>query len=215
MPLSEWTESNIADGFGFDGSSIRGFKDIEESDMLLMPDTNTVAVDPFCQIPTLTVFCNVLDPETREMFSRDPRYIAQKAESYLKQSGLADTSYWGPELEHFVFDSARFDQDAHSAYYYIDSDEGTWNTGAERSISGKQNLAYKPRYKEGYFPAAPTDTFQDFRSECVQEMERLGIVVEKHHHEVATAGQAEIDMRSNLNGVLQRSGPGNPGDVQP
>ncbi len=195
IPLSEWTEDNIADGYGFDGSSIRGFKDIEESDMLLMPDTSTVAVDPFCQIPTLTVFCNVLDPETREMFSRDPRYIAQKAESYLTQSGLADTSYWGPELEHFVFDSARFDQDAHSGYYFIDSDEGTWNTGAERSISGKQNLAYKPRYKEGYFPAAPTDTFQDFRSECVQEMERFGIIVEKHHHEVATAGQAEIDMR--------------------
>lgn len=195
VPLSEWDEKNIADGYGFDGSSIRGFKDIEESDMLLLPDTETAAVDPFCEIPTLSVFCNVLDPETRELFSRDPRYIAQKAEAYLKSSGLADTSFWGPELEHFVFDSARFDQDSHSGYYFIDSDEGTWNTGAERSLSGGPNLSYKPRYKQGYFPAAPIDTFQDFRSECVQKMEHFGIVVEKHHHEVATAGQAEIDMR--------------------
>lgn len=195
IPLSEWTEGNIADGYGFDGSSIRGFKAIEESDMLLIPDPETAVVDPFCQIPTLTVFCNVLDPETRELFSRDPRYIAQKAESYLQESGLADTSYWGPELEHFVFDSARFDQDSRSGYYFIDSDEGIWNTGAERSLSGGPNLAYKPRLKEGYFPAPPTDTFQDFRSECLQKLEHFGIVVEKHHHEVATAGQAEIDMR--------------------
>ena len=161
IPLSEWTEGNIADGYGFDGSSIRGFKAIEESDMLLIPDTTTVAVDPFCQIPTLSVFCNVLDPETRELFSRDPRYIAQKAETFLQGSGLADTSFWGPELEHFVFDSARFDQNSHSGYYFIDSDEGVWNSGADRSLSGGPNLAYKPRLKEGYFPAPPTDTFQD------------------------------------------------------
>ena len=195
IPLSEWTEGNIADGYGFDGSSIRGFKAIEESDMLLVPDTNTAKVDPFCQIPTLSVLCNVLDPETRELFSRDPRYVAQKAESYLQESGLADISYWGPELEHFVFDSARFDQDGRSGYYFIDSDEGIWNSGAERSMTGGPNLAYKPRYKEGYFPAPPTDTFQDLRSECVQKLEHFGITVEKHHHEVATAGQAEIDMR--------------------
>jgi glutamine synthetase len=195
IPLSEWTEENIGDGYGFDGSSIRGFKSIEESDMLLMPDTDTAVVDPFCQIPTLSVLCNVLDPETREWFSRDPRYIAQKAETYLGASGLADTSYWGPELEHFVFDSARFDQNAHSGYYFIDSDEGIWNAGATESLSGGPNLAYKPRYKQGYFPAPPMDTLQDLRSECVQKMEHFGIVVEKHHHEVATAGQAEIDMR--------------------
>ena len=195
VPLSEWTENNIADGYGFDGSSIRGFKAIEDSDMLLIPDTTTAVVDPFCQIPTLTVLCNVLDPETREIFSRDPRYIAQKAESFLPDSGLADVSYWGPELEHFVFDSARFDQDAHSGYYFIDSDEGAWNAGAEKSMAGGPNLAYKPRLKEGYFPVPPTDTFQDFRSECVQKLEHFGITVEKHHHEVATAGQAEIDMR--------------------
>ena len=195
IPLSELTEENLADGYGFDGSSIRGFKAIEDSDMLLMPDTETAVVDPFCQIPTLSMFCNVMDPETREWFSRDPRYIAQKAEAYLRESGLADTSYWGPELEHFVFDSARFDQNAHSGYYFIDSDEGIWNAGVERSLSGGPNLAYKPQYKQGYFPAPPTDTFQDLRSECVQKMEHFGIIVEKHHHEVATAGQAEIDMR--------------------
>ena len=195
IPLSELTEENLSDGYGFDGSSIRGFKSIEESDMLLIPDTSTAVVDPFYQVPTLTMFCNVMDPESREFYDRDPRYIAQKAEDYLKDTGLADVSYWGPELEHFVFDSARFDQTSHSGYYYIDSDEGTWNSGAERALSGGPNLAYKPRYKEGYFPAAPTDTFQDLRSECVQKMEHFGIIVEKHHHEVATAGQAEIDMR--------------------
>ena len=195
IPLSELTEENLADGYGFDGSSIRGFKDIEESDMLLMPDTTTAVVDPFLQIPTLTMLCNVLDPVTRELFSRDPRYVAQKAEEYLTGSGLADVSYWGPEAEHFIFDSARFDQNQHSAYYFIDSDEGIWNSGAETSLAGGHNLGYKPRYKEGYFPTPPFDTFQDIRSECVQKMEHFGMVVEKHHHEVATAGQAEIDIR--------------------
>ena len=194
IPFSEWTEGNIADGYGFDGSSIRGFKAIQESDMLLMPDPDTVKVDPFCKIPTLSVICNIMEPN-REWFSRDPRNIAQKAERFLKESGLADISYWGPELEHFVFDAARFDQTSHSGYYFIESDEGIWNSGAEKSLSGGANLAYRPRYKEGYFPVSPTDTFQDFRSECVQKMEHFGIIVEKHHHEVSTAGQAEIDMR--------------------
>ena len=195
IPLSELTEENLANGYGFDGSSIRGFKAIEESDMLLIPDVETAVIDPFYKIPTLTMFCNVMDPETRELYDRDPRYVSQKAEIYLRESGLADVSYWGPELEHFVFDSARFDQNSHSGYYFIDSDEGIWNSGAERSLSGGPNLAYKPRYKEGYFPVPPTDSLQDLRSECVQKMEHFGIVVEKHHPEVATAGQAEIDMR--------------------
>ncbi|MBM3941511.1 MAG: type I glutamate--ammonia ligase [SAR202 cluster bacterium] len=194
LPVSEWSEENIADGYGFDGSSIRGFKAIEESDMLLMPDTNTAVVDPFCRIPTLSVIANVMEP-TREYFSRDPRNIAQKAEKFLKETGLADISYWGPEAEHFIFDSARFDQTSNSGYYFIDSDEGIWNTGAERTISGGRNLAYRPRFKEGYFPVSPTDSLQDIRSECVQMMEHFGIIVEKHHHEVATAGQCEIDMR--------------------
>jgi glutamine synthetase len=195
LPLSELTEENLADGYGFDGSSIRGFKAIQESDMLLIPDTNTAVVDPFCQIPTLTMLCNIMEPETREFFSRDPRHIAQTAEDFLKESGIADTSYWGPEAEHFIFDSARFDQTSNSGYYFVDSDEGIWNSGSERSLQGGPNLAYRPRYKEGYFPTPPTDTYQDLRSECVQKMEHFGIVVEKHHHEVATAGQAEIDMR--------------------
>lgn len=155
LPLSELTEENLADGYGFDGSSIRGFKAIQESDMLLIPDTNTAVVDPFCQIPTLTMLCNIMEPETRELFSRDPRYIAQKAENFLKDSGIADISYWGPEAEHFIFDSARFDQTSSSGYYYVDSEEGIWNSGAERSLSGGPNLAYRPRYKEGYFPTSP------------------------------------------------------------
>ena len=195
IPLSEFTEDNIAEGYGFDGSSIRGFKSIDESDMLLMPDTATAYVDPFFQIPTLHVLCDILDPVTRMEFTRDPRHVAHKAEAYLKGSGIADTSYWGPEPEFFVFDSARFDQNINSGYYFIDSDEGFWNTGADRAISGGNNLAYRPRNKEGYFPTSPFDTFQDMRSEMVQKIEHFGIIVEKHHHEVATAGQAEIDVR--------------------
>ena len=195
IPRVELTEKNLQDGYGFDGSSIRGFKAIEESDMLLIPDPNTAYIDPFFQIPTLTMFCNVLDPITRDYFSRDPRWIAQKAEVYLKGSGLADISYWGPEIEHFVFDSARFDQDQRSGYYFLDSDEGAWNSGQPTSLDGGRNLAYRPRYKEGYFPAPPVDTFQDFRSEITLKLAHFGIHVEKHHHEVATAGQAEIDMR--------------------
>ena len=195
LPTAEFTEKNMQDGYGFDGSSIRGFKPIEESDMLLIPDPNTAYVDPFYRIPTLTVFCNVLDPITRDYYSRDPRWIAQKSEVHLKESGLADTSYWGPELEHFVFDSARFDQDQRSGYYFIDSEEGVWNSGQPTNLDGGRNLAHRPRYKEGYFPAAPVDTLQDFRSEVVLKMAQMGIYVEKHHHEVATAGQAEIGMR--------------------
>ena len=195
LPLLELTEQNMEDGYGFDGSSIRGFKAIEESDMLLIPDPSTAYVDPFFQISTLTMFCNVMDPINRDYFSRDPRWIAQKAEAYLKESGLADISYWGPEIEHFVFDSARFDQNQHSGYYFIDSDEGAWNSGVATSLDGGPNLAYRPRYKEGYFPAPPVDTFQDFRSEVTLKLAHFGIHVEKHHHEVATAGQAEIDMR--------------------
>jgi len=195
IPLRELSEGNMADGYGFDGSSIRGFKTIEESDMLLVPDPQTAYIDPFCKIPTLTMFCNVVDPITRDFYSRDPRWIAQKAEAYLKKSGIADVSYWGPEVEHFVFDSARFDQDQRSGYYVLDSEEGIWNSGQEGSLLGGPNLANRPRNKEGYFPTPPVDTLQDFRSEVVQKMAHFGIDVEKHHHEVATAGQGEIDVR--------------------
>ena len=195
LPRVELTEENLHGGYGFDGSSIRGFKAIEESDMLLIPDPNTAYVDPFCRIPTLTMFCNVLDPLTRDHYSRDPRWIAQKAEVHLKNSGMADTSFWGPEIEHFVFDSARFDQDQRSGYYFIDSDEGVWNSGQPTSLDGGRNLANRPHYKEGYFPTPPVDTFQDFRSEITMKLAHFGVHVEKHHHEVATAGQAEIDVR--------------------
>ena len=183
---SIWTE-----GIGFDGSSIRGFQKIQESDMLLMPDPTTAAYDPVCQIPTLSLICDVYDPITREPYSRDPRYIARKAEEYLKKTGIADVSYWGPELEFFVFDDIRFDQGENFGFYYIDSVEGDWNTGKDE----KPNLGYKPRYKEGYFPVPPHDTLQDIRSEMILTLRRVGVPIEVHHHEVATAGQCEIDMR--------------------
>jgi len=195
LPISELSEQEMTAGYGFDGSSIRGFKAIEESDMLLIPDPTTAYVDPFYKHPTLTMFANVMDPITRDYYSRDPRTVALKAETYLKESGIGDTSYWGPELEHFVFDSVRFDQNQQSGYYFIDSDEGIWNSGQAKSLDGGPNLGYRPRYKEGYFPAPPFDTFQDFRSEVTLKLQQFGIRVEKHHHEVATAGQAEIDMR--------------------
>ena len=195
IPLSELTEANMAEGYGFDGSSIRGFKAIDESDMLLLPDIDTAKVDPFFEIPTLHLLCDIVDPVTRERFTRDPRNVAQKAEAYLKSSGLADRSFWGPEPEFFIFDSARFDQNINSGYYFIDSDEGVWNTGTATPIHGANNLAYRPRLKEGYFPAPPFDSLQDIRSEMVQKIEHFDIVVEKHHHEVANAGQAEIDVR--------------------
>lgn len=191
VPISELTEESFTEGFGFDGSSIRGFKPINESDMILIPDPATAVLDPFCDIPTLSVICNVYDPVSRKNYERDPRYIAQKAEAYLRETGIADISYWGPEAEFFILDDVRFDQSQCCGYYFVDSVEGFWNSGRVES----PNLGYKPRYKEGYFPVPPTDTFQDVRSEMVQIMQRCGIAVECHHHEVATAGQAEIDMR--------------------
>ncbi|TMB99787.1 MAG: type I glutamate--ammonia ligase [Chloroflexi bacterium] len=179
------------DGIGFDGSSIRGFQEIQESDMILIPDPGTSRVDPACSVPTLSVICDIEDPITRQRYTRDPRFVAQKAEDYLKKTGIGDTSYWGPELEFFVFDDVRYDQNEHEGYYHIDSIEGQWNTGKNE----QSNLGYKPRYKEGYFPVPPHDTLQDIRSEMVLEMEKAGITVEVHHHEVATGGQNEIDMR--------------------
>ena len=195
LPIGELNEELFTEGTGFDGSSIRGFQSIHESDMLLVPDSSTAAIDPVYSTPTLSMYCNVRDPSTGGDYSRDPRYIAQKAEAFLKSSGLADVSYWGPELEFFVFDSARFDQTANSGYYFIDSNEGVWNAGQSTDLDGARNLAYRPRLKGGYFPAPPFDTFTDFRSEVVAKMGNFGIQVEKHHHEVATAGQGEIDMR--------------------
>ena len=195
VPSHELDESGFEEGFGFDGSSIRGFQEIQESDMLLIPDPNTAVVDPFMKHKTLILNCFVHDPLTGESYSRDPRYIAKKAESYLQSTGIADTAYFGPEAEFYVFDSVRFDQNQFSGYYFLDSVEGVWNSGREREIDGSPNLAYKPRYKEGYFPVPPMDQFQDLRSDMVQVLEQVGIHIEVQHHEVGTAGQAEIDMR--------------------
>jgi glutamine synthetase len=190
FPIEELTDNVFTEGSGLDGSSIRGWQAINNSDMMAVPDTTTAVMDPFTAVPTLSLICNVVDPITRETYSRDPRYVAQKAEEYLKQTKIGDISYWGPEAEFFIFDSARFDQNSHSGYYFIDSDEGIWNSGKEGV-----NLGHKPRHKEGYYPVAPVDTQMDIRSEMCIEMQKMGIMVEKQHHEVATAGQAEIDLR--------------------
>jgi len=192
MPAGEFTADCFEEGLGFDGSSIRGFQQIQESDMLLFPDAATAFVDPFTQHPTLNIICDVKDPLTHEDYSRDPRYIARKAEAYVKQSGIADTVYFGPEAEFFIFDDARFDQNAHSGYYFLDSIEAAWNTGR---VEEGGNKAYKIRHKEGYFPCPPMDRFQDLRSEMILTMAEMGMRVELHHHEVATAGQCEIDLR--------------------
>jgi glutamine synthetase len=191
-PGTRMCEELLQEGVGFDASSIRGFASIDESDMLLIPDVNTMVMDPACKIPTVSVFCDVREPINGERYGKDPRYIAQKAEEYLKSTGVADTAYFGPELEFFVFDSVRFEQNQHSGFYYIDSDEGIWNSG--NNVDGK-NHGHRPRNKEGYFPVPPTDSLQDFRSQCVLNLMAAGINCEVHHHEVATAGQGEIGMR--------------------
>lgn len=191
VPASEVSKSTFDDGLGFDGSSIRGWQAINASDMLLIPIERTARIDPFMEAPTLAIICNIEDPITREPYSRDPRNIAIKANEYMKGTKVADTAFFGPELEFFIFDDIRYDQNANSGYYFVDSLEGTWNTGREEF----PNLGYKPRHKEGYFPAPPTDSMHDIRSEMVTVLQQLGIVIEAHHHEVATGGQAEIDMK--------------------
>ncbi len=193
VPIAQLEEGSFEEGFGFDGSSIRGWQAIHASDMLVIPDPTTAVMDPFTETPTLSLICNIVDPITKEKYTRDPRNIAQKAEAYLKSTGIADTAYFGPEAEFFIFDDIRYDCSQNYAYYYIDSVEGQWNTGKEE----RPNLGYKARYKEGYFPVPPTDSMADIRTEMVLTMEKIGIAVEAQHHEVATAGQAEIDMRFN------------------
>lgn len=189
-PINMLTEESMEEGFGIDGSSIRGWAAINESDMLLIPDISTKYIDPFSEITTMVMTGDVIDPITRQHYDRDPRWIAKKAELFLQNSGVADTAYFGAEAEFFIFDNIRFDQNAHSGYYFIDAEEGRWNTGRE-----KDNLGYRPRYKEGYFPVPPTDHYQDLRSEMVQTMIQCGLNIECHHHEVATGGQCEIDQR--------------------
>ncbi|BBO70449.1 glutamine synthetase [Desulfosarcina alkanivorans] len=191
VPIGELDEGSFEDGFGFDGSSIRGWQPINASDMLVIPDAATAKIDPFFKVPTLVLIGNIADPITREAYSRDPRNIAKKAEAFLKSTGIGDTVFIGPEAEFFIFDDIRYDSQKNGAFYAIDSVEGTWNTGR----CEEPNLGYKPRHKEGYFPVPPSDKFQDLRSEMLLVLESLGIDVECQHHEVATAGQAEIDMR--------------------
>jgi len=197
IPTSELSEiddpvkSIWVEGIGFDGSSIRGFQKIQESDMILMLDPATAVVDPICEVPTLSIICNIYDPITKKPYTRDPRYVGKKAEEYLRNTGIADKSFWGPEMEFFIFNDIRFDQTENAGYYFIDSIEGEWNSGRDE----KPNLGYKPRYKEGYFPVPPHDSMQDLRSKIILTMIKSGIPVEVHHHEVATAGQCEIDMK--------------------
>lgn len=191
FPISELDESRFEDGFGFDGSSIRGWQPIHTSDMLVVPDPTTAKMDPFYKEPTLVLIGNIMDPVTHESYSRDPRYIAQKAEAYLKSSGIGDTAHFGPEPEFFIFDDVRFESRRNRAFYEVDSEEGIWNSGRDEC----PNLGYKPRHTEGYFPVPPMDKFQDLRTEMLLTLESLGIEVECQHHEAATGGQAEIDMR--------------------
>ncbi|MBU6398956.1 MAG: type I glutamate--ammonia ligase [Verrucomicrobia bacterium] len=191
LPIGELNEEAFSEGLGFDGSSIRGWKSIEASDMLAMPDPDTAFMDPFCAVPTLSLTCTIAETGTREAYTRDPRGIAQRAEKFLVSTGAADTAYFGPEAEFFIFDNVQFDSRSNGTFYSVDGVEGIWNTGREEG----PNLGYKIRHKEGYFPVAPADTQQDIRTEMVLVMEELGVKIERQHHEVATAGQAEIDYR--------------------
>jgi glutamine synthetase len=191
VPIDSLSEETFEEGFGFDGSSIRGWKSINESDMIVVPDSNTAFMDPFTKDLTLNLVGNIFDPITKERYSRDPRAIAIKAENYLQSTGIADVAFFGPEAEFFIFDDVRFDQNENSGYYFLDSKEGSWNSGREEN----PNLGYKPRYKEGYFPVPPTDSLHDLRSEMMLVMIELGLEPETQHHEVATAGQGEIDLK--------------------
>jgi glutamine synthetase len=194
VSVKEVDEGLFENGIGFDGSSIRGFQTIDESDMLLIPDVSSAFVDPIFEVPTLDIICDVYDPITLQTYSRDPRNVAKKAEAYLKQTGIADTAFFGPEAEFFVFDSVRYGGGANSGFYFLDSVEGWWNSGAELGKLGP-NLGGQIPPKRGYFPVPPADTLQDLRSKMVLAMEAAGVSVEVHHHEVGTAGQCEIDMR--------------------
>ncbi|MGH9602232.1 MAG: type I glutamate--ammonia ligase [Terriglobales bacterium] len=189
-PIDQLTEESFEEGFGMDGSSIRGWAAIHESDMLLIPDPACHFLDPFTDVPTLVMVADVIDPVTKQRYDRDPRYIAKKAELYLSSTGVADTAYFGAEAEFFIFDNVRFDQREQHGFYFIDAEEGRWNSGRVEN-----NLGYRPRYKEGYFPVPPTDHYQDLRTEMTLTMQKCGLEVECHHHEVATGGQTEIDLK--------------------
>src|SRR5690242_15528988 len=189
-PINELEIESFEEGFGMDGSSIRGWAAIHESDMLLIPDPSWFMLDPFTEVPTIVMIADVMDPVTKQRYDRDPRYISRKAEMYLASTGLADTAYFGAEAEFFIFDNVRFDQREQHGFYFIDAEEGRWNSGREEN-----NLGYRPRHKEGYFPVPPTDHYMDLRTEMTQQMAAAGLEVECHHHEVASGGQAEIDFK--------------------
>jgi glutamine synthetase len=191
VPIHRLETSSFEDGFGFDGSSIRGYQPINASDMLIVPDAKSAKMDPFTKHPTLVLVCDIVDPITKEPYPRDPRFIAKKAEAYLKQTGIADTSYFGPEAEFFVFDDVRYHSSPEGSFYAVDSAEAIWNTGSDEG----PNLGYKVRTKGGYFPVMPTDTLVDLRADITETLMALGYEVEVSHHEVATAGQCEIDMK--------------------
>ena len=190
-PTATADESIFSEGLGFDGSSIRGWQEIHKSDMMAVCDASTTVMDPFFAEPTVSVLANIVDPETREDYSKCPRHVVRRAAEYLKETGIADTCHVGPEPEFFIFDEVRFEQNEHTGYYKIDSVEGAWNSARFE----EPNLGYKPSFKGGYFPVSPTDTYHDLRGEMVYEMMKMGIEIEAHHHEVATAGQAEIDIK--------------------
>lgn len=196
IPVDKLDEEIFDDGLGFDGSSFRGWQTINESDMLVVPQPETAFLDPFAELQTLCMICNIQDPITREDYTRDPRNIARKAVNYLKSTGIADTCYIGPEAEFFVFDDVRYDQSPNSGFYYLDSNEAEWNRGKNYRRRGEgSNLGHKLRHKEGYFPCAPADQLMDLRNEMMQTMIDSGLNVEAQHHEVATAGQSEIDLK--------------------
>jgi glutamine synthetase len=195
FPVHELDEGSFEDGFGFDASSLRGWASIHESDMLLIPDSGRVWMEPFAEEPTLCLIANAVDPITKEGYGLDPRSVAQRAESYLKFTGIADTSYFGPEAEFFIFDGVEIENEQNASGYRIHSDEGIWSSGRGEDEWRGPNLGYRIRNKEGYVPVPPADSLSDLRSEISLTLEECGITVECHHHEVATAGQCEIDFR--------------------
>ena len=198
IPVDKLNEDVFEEGLGFDGSSLRGWQAINESDMLVVPEADTAFLDPFTAIPTVAMICNIQDPITREDYSRDPRNVARKSVNYLKSSGCADTCFVGPEAEFFIFDDVHFDQTPNSSHYFVDSIEGQWNRGKNtRAVGEGPNLGHKLRHKEGYFPVPPADQMMDLRNEMMQTMIGMGLEVECQHHEVGTAGQAEIDLHYN------------------
>jgi glutamine synthetase len=192
ISASQLSADLFEEGLGFDGSSIRGWRGIEESDMVVKPDPSTAKMDPFMEVPTISFICDVVLPESMQPYNRDPRQILRKAIAYLKSSGIADTAYFGPEAEFFIFDDVRYDQTNNGAFYQVDSDEGIWNSGRDE---GGKNLGYKTRHKEGYFPVLPLDSLHDLRTEMSLELEKAGMLVERQHHEVASGGQAEINIK--------------------